>query len=375
MRARKHENANAPFMPAILARLAPEFGAEVIFEPEFRIVGLIRFPNGRQSYFWHNKFNLNSVSAARLAQDKGYTVHFLQTLGFRVPRTLTFFREDFRRKIGSPRGLSAAQAFARELGWPVYVKPCRLSQGVGVSMATSHRALAQNARHAFEFDRTLLVQEACRGRDYRLVVLDGEVISAYERVPLSVIGDGTATIGELLSTRQREFDESGRDTQIDLEDPRLASTLSRQRLSRTSVLPPGHCVRLLDVANLSCGGTTVETTDRVHPEVAALSARIASALDLRFAGVDMILQDVSEPPVDYSILEVNSAPGLDHYASSGPAHEAHIDALYRKLLAAVARGPRSGSVECAGSGQGDGGPGAGRLASVFRGSSNPGQAH
>ena len=53
-------------MVAILKRIAPALGAEVLFEPEFRIVGRIRFRNGRQSFFWHNKFNLNSVSAARI---------------------------------------------------------------------------------------------------------------------------------------------------------------------------------------------------------------------------------------------------------------------------------------------------------------------
>ncbi len=327
-------------MPAILARLAPLFGAEVTLEPEFRIVGCIRFPNGRQSYFWHNKFNLNSVSAARIAADKGYTVFFLESFGFRVPRTRTFFREDFRRHLGSKCGLSAAYRYARELGWPVYLKPCRRSQGEGIALATKRSEFYDAARSIFRRDRTLLVQERCCGRDYRLVVLDGDVISAYERVPLTVIGDGGSTIAELLNEKQRDFDAEGRDTTIPVSDPRLGAMLRRQRLRLASVLPRGHAVRLLEVANLSCGGTSIDITEQLHSDINNLAGKIAAALDLRFAGVDLLTADATQPLGDYVVLEVNSAPGLDHYGGSGPEHEGRIDALYKRVLEAISKGPR-----------------------------------
>jgi D-alanine-D-alanine ligase-like ATP-grasp enzyme len=326
-------------MPDILARVAPALGAEVILEPEFKVVGLIRFPNGRQSYFWHNKLNLNSVSAARIAQDKGYTCFFLDRLGFAVPRTRTFFAPRLRRRLGSDRDLGAAYAYARELGLPVYVKPCRRSQGEGVTLVDSRASLEAAARRIFERDQVLLVQEACAGRDYRVVVLDGEVISAYERVPLAVTGDGSSSVAELLAAKQRTFELEGRDTRIDFEDPRLAAGLRRQRLSKASVLPAGRQATLLEVANLSCGGTTIEITDRLHPTVASLSARIAAALDLRFAGIDVMTADATQPLGAYAVLEVNSAPGLDHYGGSGPEHVARIDRLYSKVLEAIARGP------------------------------------
>lgn len=327
-------------MPEILGRLAPAMGAQVLFEPEFRIVGQIRFPNGRQSFFWHNKFNLNPVSSARIAQDKGYSAFFLRAAGIRVPPTQTFFRDDFRRRIRSKRGLAGACAFAAQVGWPVYLKPCRGSQGDGIELAANPAELRAAARRIFAQEKTVLVQKACPGRDYRLVVLDGKLISAYERVPLGVTGDGKATIRQLLERRQRAFVASGRDTRMNLADRRLGAGLRRQQLRLSTVLPRGRQVRLLEVANLSCGGESVEITRRVHPTFKALAARVAKALDLRFAGVDLLTADITRPLQDYVVLEVNSAPGLDHYAAAGPRHVAHIDRLYRKVLAAVARGPR-----------------------------------
>ncbi|MDP2310975.1 MAG: cyanophycin synthetase [Pseudomonadota bacterium] len=326
-------------MPAILERIGPLLGAEVIFEPEFGIVGLVRFPNGRQSYFWHNKFNLNSVSSARIAQDKGYTTHFLSVQGFRVPRSRTFFREAFRLALDSDRGTEAAMAYAHSLGWPVYVKPCRRSQGDGVSMAMDPAELVEATARVLGRDRMMIVQEACPGRDYRIVTLDGEVINAYERVPLEVVGDGRSSVAALLETLQTTFDASGRDTRIPVEDERIHTRLRRQGLTVRSVLPEGARLRLLDIANLSCGGTTIDITERLHPSVAALAARVAVALDLRFAGIDLLMPDATAPLEDYVVLEVNSAPGLDHYGTAGPDHQAFVDALYLKVLRAVERGP------------------------------------
>ena len=326
-------------MPAILRRLAPRLGAEVVFEPQYEIVGRIRFPNGRQSYFWHNKFNLNSVASARISQDKGYTTFFLREGGFCVPRSEVFLQDAFRERIRCGKSMAEARHFAAELGWQVYLKPLRGSQGDGIARSCTEQEYDASARLIFERERQVQVQEVCEGRDYRLVVLDGEVISAYERVTLSVRGDGVRTIAGLLATKQAEFMATGRDTIIKAEDPRILRTLRRKELDLGTVLPDGTSERLLDVANLSCGGTTHNVTGQIHRSVAALAARICAALDLRFAGVDILMADATAPLGDYAVLEVNSAPGLDHYAGHGPEHEAHIDELYLKVLEAIARGP------------------------------------
>jgi glutathione synthase/RimK-type ligase-like ATP-grasp enzyme len=84
----------------------------------------------------------------------------------------------------------------------------------------------------------------------------------------------------------------------------------------------------------------VEVTERLHRSFRDLAARVASDMDLRFLGLDLIAGDVAAPAADYAILEINAAPGLDHYGGIGPGHEARIDALYTKVLEAIARGPR-----------------------------------
>ena len=330
------------FMPAILRRIAPRLGARVVLEPEHGFVGAIYFRNGRKSLFWDNKFNLNPVSSVKIAQDKGYTHFFLEEGGFRVPRELTVFAPAFQRHVPQRRGLAAAARFAKSLGYPVFVKALRRSQGEMVYRAQDRAELWSRLRDVFRQDRMAIVQETCRGRDYRLVVLDDEVISAYERVPLAITGDGKRTIRQLLAAKQSLFIKAGRDTIIPWKDARLQRALTEQALTWRSVIAAEQVVTLLEVANLSLGGDTIDVTAELHPTVAQLAAAVSRHMGLRFAGVDVMMADATRPLGDYRILEVNSAPGLDHYAYAGRRQRELVDGLYLKVLEAVERGPGDG---------------------------------
>jgi hypothetical protein len=79
-----------PFMPDILARIAPQLGADVLMEPMYQVVGLVRFPNGRRTFFWDNKLNLNPISSVKICRDKSYTNFFLKSLGYHVPLDAVF---------------------------------------------------------------------------------------------------------------------------------------------------------------------------------------------------------------------------------------------------------------------------------------------
>lgn len=340
-------------MPAILRRIVPKMGARLVLEPEHGFVGAVQFANGKKSLFWDNKFDLNPVSSVKIAQDKGYTHFFLAEGGFKVPREQSVFAKSFHRHIPQPRGLSAAAEFAKEVGYPVYVKAVRRSQGELVFQAHRKTELLSHLRTIFQVDRMALVQEACAGRDYRLVVLDEEVISAYQRLPLTVTGDGRCTIRQLLEAKQEHFVKAGRDTVIPWRDSRLEQGMKKQGLGWRSVVPAGQTVWLLDVSNLSLGGDTIDVMEHLDPSVARLAASVARHLCLRFCGVDVVMADAAAPLGDYRILEVNSAPGLDHYAYSGRRQQQLVDELYLKVLKAVERGPQSAGCDAHEKGRSD----------------------
>ena len=94
---------------------------------------------------------------------------------------------------------------------------------------------------------------------------------------------------------------------------------------------------LLDLANLSLGGTARNCLEQMNPALLALAGRIAAALHLSFCGIDLFIADLRDPASPYQIIEVNSAPGLDDSVFTGPAQGSRVDDLYLRVFVAMER--------------------------------------
>jgi D-alanine-D-alanine ligase-like ATP-grasp enzyme len=337
MRGKRQATALAPLIGQIFEKLAPKIGAKILFEPKWRTVGQISFRNGRKRYFRHNTIDLNTLGASDVAKDKGFANFFMEQMGYPVVPGRTFFSSDWCAAIGSRDDINAAYRYARSIGFPVVVKPNSGSQGKGVAKIFTRADFYKAMRAIFREDRVGLVQTALSGRDYRIVVLDDRIISAYERVPLNVTGDGRKSISGLLREKQRKFVASTRDTRLKPQDVRIADKLKRDDLTLNSVLPRGRQVFLLDNANLSSGGDAVEVTHSIHPEFKKIAIRLTRDMGLRLCGVDlMVAGDLTEAPNKYWVLEINAAPGLDHYARAGRVQRKIVESLYLDVLASLA---------------------------------------
>lgn len=325
----------SPALGRILKKIAPRIGATVLMEPLWAIAGQITFKSDRHSYFRYNVLDINPMGASEIAKDKDYANFFMKKMGYPiVPDSKTFFSDEWAKAIGSPRrNIDAAYRHARVLGFPVIVKPNSGSQGVGVALVYNKREFYRAVRIIFKRDRILLLQRPVQGKDYRLVVLDKKVISAYERIPLNVIGNGKSTVRQLLKIKQKQFIASSRDTEIKMDDPRIATKLEHQGQSFRSVPTKGQRVYLLDNANLSTGGDSVDVTREAHPAFKKLAVQLTRDMGLRLCGVDLMIEgDIREKPKTYWVLEINSAPGLDHYAQIGKAQEKVVENLYLEVL-------------------------------------------
>lgn len=330
-----------PFVSTILVRVAKKAGVRIHVEPRYRFVGQIAFAGGRYGYFRNTNFDLNPLGAAEIARDKDYAAYFLRRFGYPVIKGEAFFSRRWCQSIGSRRTVQSAYRYARRLGFPVLLKPNKKSQGTGVCVVTTQSEFFRVAREIFKQDNVLLVQRYVRGKDYRLVVLDKRVISAYERIPLSVTGDGHSSIRQLLTRKQRQFERQGRDTVLDPDGWRITMHLRRINKNRGSILRRGERLVLLDNANLSTGGDAVDVTRRIHPGFRSLAIRLTRDMGLRFCGVDLIVLSgtIEEQPQQggYCLLEINAAPGLDNYAAIGKQQAQIVEDLYRKVLIAMKR--------------------------------------
>jgi D-alanine-D-alanine ligase-like ATP-grasp enzyme len=329
-----------PFASRIIEKIAPALGITVELEPEFGFAGELILPNGRRHLFKNTNFNINPAGSHDIAKDKAYTKFFLQKHGFKVPQGKTFFSEKLNRNIESKnqRSVEKARDYAQTIGYPVFIKPNHLSQGELVCKAYNDADILSFAQQIFEVDHVLLVEQACIGADYRVVVLDDQVISAYERRPLSVEGDSVHTIEQLLQFAKRSLKQQNRpNSEIQIDDQRIDVRLREQGMSRATVLAKGHKELLLDNANLSTGGSSVDVTDTIHPSFKKIAIEATAAMGLRLAGVDILCPDLAldAQRQEWVIIEMNASPGLDNYAALGEKQQARVEDLYCKILLAL----------------------------------------
>src|SRR3989338_3672933 len=262
----KRVKKEALLLLKLLQKIAPKIGARVLVEPRWGIVGQITFRSGQKSYFRYNTLDLNAVGSSDVAKDKDYATFFMRKMGYPTIPGRAFFSDEWCKAIGSKLNAGAAVRYARKVGFPVFAKPNSGSQGVDVCKVHNPREMLAVLRTIFKHDRVALVQKPVEGRDYRIVVLDDKVISAYERIPLNVVGDGHSTIAQLLKKKQHAFNASSRDTRIKQGDPRIRSKLKRQGRTLTSVPARDEKIYLLDNANLSSGGDAVDVTREMHSD-------------------------------------------------------------------------------------------------------------
>ena len=326
------------FATPLLVRLAPKAGVKINIEPTYRYAGQITLRNGTKRYFRGTCFDLNPLGASEIAKDKTYAAYFMKKMGYRVVEGQAFFSREWAKTIGSEKTRDAAYQYAKKLGFPLIVKPNSLSQGAGVCLVHNRAQFMRAIQEIEKKDRVFRVERPAPGRDYRIVALDREIMSAYERLPLTVTGDGRSTIKKLLAQKQKMFARTDRDTIIKPDDFRIAWHLKHQGLRKTSILKKGATITLLDNRNLSSGGDAVDVTAAIHPTFKALALRLTRDMGLRYCGVDLMVEgDITKPLHKYRIIEINAAPGIDNYAKSGVQQKQIVEKMYLKVLKAMAK--------------------------------------
>jgi cyanophycin synthetase len=244
-----------------------------------------------------------SAIAVDLASDKEMTKVLLREAGIPVPRGVIVSSEE-----------EAVWAL-REVGAPVAVKPFDGCQGKGISLnLTSAQQVVAAFQIAHQCSPKVIVEEQLTGRDYRVLVVNGEMVAASERIPAHIVGDGTHTIAELIEiVNEDPHRGDGHEKSLTrlILDQSMTAFLQKRGLTPKYRPPANEIVYLRECANLSTGGTARDVTAEVHPQVRAMCERAARVIGLDICGIDLILHDISEP-VHHSdgIVEVNAAPGL-----------------------------------------------------------------
>ena len=245
-----------------------------------------------------------SAIAVEAADEKTSVKAHLRRAGIPVPNGKMISTEE------------EAIAVFNEIGTAVVVKPDVGNHGNGSTVnITELDQLKKAFQSAKSYYSDVIVEEYIHGYDFRLLVINGELVAAAKREPAHIIGDGESSIEILIqktnSDPRRGFGHEKVLTQIEIDDM-TKRLLSLRGLSLTSIPEKGEVVYLKTTANLSQGGTATDVTDQVNPEIRLMAERTARIIGLDCAGVDALARDISMPlnQSGIKVVEVNAAPGF-----------------------------------------------------------------
>ncbi|MCT7976750.1 cyanophycin synthetase [Laspinema olomoucense] len=249
----------------------------------------------------------SSILGVELACDKEGTKKTLRDAGVPVPRgTLIHYLDELQEAIDEVGG------------YPIVIKPLDGNHGRGITIDINSWEEAEEAYDAATTaskTRSVIVERYYKGRDHRVLVVNGKLIAVAERVPAHAIGNGKSTIQELIEETNRDPNRGdGHDnvlTRIQV-DRMSMQILERKGYSLDTVLKEGEVCYLRYTANLSTGGIAIDRTDEIHPENLWMAERIAKLIGLDICGIDVVTPDISQPlrENDGVIVEVNAAPGF-----------------------------------------------------------------
>jgi cyanophycin synthetase len=203
-----------------------------------------------------------------------------------------------------------------DIGYPIVIKPLDGNHGKGASInVTNWEDAVKGLKHAKEYSRRVIVEKFITGFDFRVLVINNEVIAAAQRVPAHVVGNGKNTIQELIDITnedpRRGYGHENVLTEITI-DKSTERLIDNAGYTLSSILSDNETLYLKSTANLSTGGTSVDVTDLMHPENVFIAERISRVIGLDICGIDIMAPNLTQSLKENGgvILEVNAAPGF-----------------------------------------------------------------
>jgi cyanophycin synthetase len=307
----------------------PSTGA-IVSEAERRGIPVLRLDPRRslvqlghgayQKRVWATVTSATANIAVDVAGNKELTNRLLHEVGIPVPRAMLV------------RGVDEAVEAARRLGYPVVLKPLDGNHGRGVMINLPDEAAVREAyptARRESRDGYVIVETFIPGKDYRILVVNNQVVAVAERVPAHVLGDGKHTVAELVEITnadpRRGVGHEKILTRIGV-DAQTVEVLEKQELTLESIPAEGRFVQLKLTGNMSTGGTSIDRTDDIHPDNVEIARQAAMVVGLDVAGIDFITPDIARSVREQrgAIVEINAGPGFRMHTHPTEGHPRHV---------------------------------------------------
>ncbi|MBU1178566.1 hypothetical protein KJ903_05150 [Patescibacteria group bacterium] len=296
-------------------------GIEVFYIHPKKSIFILKRDNVEKWYYKSRMSDDNRVGAL-ITKDKQLTKELLAAMD--VPTALGAVVQEEKTLLKE----------AQLLGYPVVVKPADSQDGKAVFVnICDDKTLRKSFLIANQYSENIMVEKFLPGRYYRFLVINKKFFAAAEARGATVVGNGKNTLAELIETENNKTDKGKNSTRkkIVLND-KAKSFLLTQKLTTQSIPPQGQEITLSFSG--ADGGKWTDVTDRAHPDNKKISEKIATTLNMRLIGVDIMSPNISKPLSENggAVIEVNSAPTFDIHQQPTAGKPRPVAAAIIKML-------------------------------------------
>ena len=255
----------------------------------------------RTHYFFRTRGDKVENRAVEIGSEKDDTKEVLLEKGVPVPLGKGFSEDATDEEIIE---------YSKTLNYPLVLKPTNASLGNGV---VTNIQDDEGFLKALKYVRQdlgygeVIVEQFIKGQEYRVYVIEDQVIGAYNRKPANIIADGVHTIEELIDLKNRERRKNARlnSCLIDI-DIEVLEFIQSSGYSLESIPDKGELIYLRQKTNVSSGGDPIDVTDTISDEVKQIAIDAVKAIPgLRHAGVDIIINENRDIDAEGLVIEIN----------------------------------------------------------------------
>lgn len=275
---------------------------------------------GKQRAISGTSPDLTSATGRTAANNK-YVSHVIaEHIGMPLPHTAIYDNDDQAAAF-----LAANQT--------IVIKPLNGAHGNGVTTnVRTHEQLTAALQRAGEVSNTILMQQQVSGNDLRILVIDGRLAAATERVPAAVAGDGRRTVRELIEHENATNPLRGDNYEKPMN--RIAINVATIYLGESGMqrIPAAdEQVQVVGTANIGTGGSAIDRTQQVPQALVNAAERFADAIGAYVCGVDFLYDGDRQT---WHFIEANTSPsfGLHLWPTEGEGVNV-TDIFVTRLLA------------------------------------------
>lgn len=270
---------------------------------------------GVSGYIVGYQFGLNAASVNAICCDKSAASEIMTSLG--IPNVEHyFFMSPLQQKYVSRQGnwkriMELLENHKRLV--------CKANEGTGgdlVFCVGSQYELESAVFHIFERAQSMAVCPYYDiEKEYRIIVLNGEIKLAFTKQRPCVVGDNIHTVCQLLPESV-----AGRMDRLDLSGMNPADY--------SKIPAKGEIFYLNWKHNLGQGSCArIEDTDTVKEEMGDMVSALTDKMNIRFASIDII-----QCPDGYRVLEINSGVMMDYFSRQDERAYQTAKSIYREAI-------------------------------------------